>query len=175
MTVKLNIILNARFYYNSLFFFNGKQLFFLNFLTILCVSVCLMQACFQELIQSLLLFSCMCRCAFVGLCVCVCVCCSVEDDVPGSKVSPSMDPSGGHSCSPVIHGDAFCPSQLYAHLFLPGHQQPCKAKLQHSQSLLCKRTEKEAFKDLCLLSENYEPSNIQHKQVREVWTQTSDC
>ncbi|XP_037534474.1 IQ motif and SEC7 domain-containing protein 1 [Nematolebias whitei] len=80
-----------------------------------------------------------------------------------------MDPSGGHSCSPVIHGDAFCPnqldSQLYAHLFLPGHQQTCKAKLQHSQSLLHKQTEKEAFKDSRLLSENYEPSNVQHKQV----------
>ncbi|XP_013877039.1 IQ motif and SEC7 domain-containing protein 1 [Austrofundulus limnaeus] len=79
-----------------------------------------------------------------------------------------MDPRGDHS--PVIHGSALCPDQLdnklYGHIFLSGHQWPCRTRLQHSQSLLRRQAEEAAIRRSCLLSESYElSSNLQDKQV----------
>lgn len=57
-------------------------------------------------------------------------------------------------------------SQLYGHIFLPGHQRPRRPKLQHSQSILRKQAEEEAIKRSRSLSESYElSSDLQDKQV----------
>lgn len=98
------------------------------------------------------------------------VCFSVEGDAPGSEVGASLDPSGGYSCVPVTHSGGLGPdhldSQLYGHIFLPGHQRPRRPKLQHSQSILRKQAEEEAIKRSRSLSESYElSSDLQDKQV----------
>uniref|UniRef100_A0A674NXV2 IQ motif and Sec7 domain ArfGEF 1 n=1 Tax=Takifugu rubripes TaxID=31033 RepID=A0A674NXV2_TAKRU len=95
---------------------------------------------------------------------------SVEGDAPGSEVGASVDPSAGYSCVPVTHSGGLGPdhfdSQLYGHLFLPGHQRPRRPKLQHSQSILRKQAEEEAIKRSRSLSESYElSSDLQDKQV----------
>lgn len=100
----------------------------------------------------------------------LCACCSVEGDAPGSEVGASVDPSGGYSCVPVTHSGGLGPdhldSQLYGHIFLPGHQRPRRPKLQHSQSILRKQAEEEAIKRSRSLSESYElSSDLQDKQV----------
>lgn len=103
--------------------------------------------------------------------VCPCpVCFSVEGDAPGGEVGASVDPSGGYGCVPVSHGAGLGPqhldSQLYGHIFLPGHQRPRRPKLQHSQSILRKQAEEEAIKRSRSLSESYElSSDLQDKQV----------
>ncbi|TWW61464.1 ADP-ribosylation factors guanine nucleotide-exchange protein 100 [Takifugu flavidus] len=94
----------------------------------------------------------------------------VEGDAPGSEVGASVDPSAGYSCVPVTHSGGLAPdhfdSQLYGHLFLPGHQRPRRPKLQHSQSILRKQAEEEAIKRSRSLSESYElSSDLQDKQV----------
>lgn len=81
-----------------------------------------------------------------------------------------MDPSGGYGCVPVSHSAGLGPqhldSQLYGHIFLPGHQRPRRPKLQHSQSILRKQAEEEAIKRSRSLSESYElSSDLQDKQV----------
>lgn len=101
------------------------------------------------------------------------VCSSVEGDAPGGEVGASLDPSGGYSCVPVTHGGGLGPdhldSQLYGHIFLPGHQRPRRPKLQHSQSILRKQAEEEAIKRSRSLSESYElSSDLQDKQVGPV-------
>lgn len=98
------------------------------------------------------------------------VCFSVEGDAPGSEAGASVDPSSGYSGVPVTHGGGLGPdhfdSQLYGHLFLPGHQRPRRPKLQHSQSILRKQAEEEAIKRSRSLSESYElSSDLQDKQV----------
>lgn len=121
-----------------------------------------------------------------------CVCFSVEEDAPVGEVGVSVDPS--YSCVPVSHSaglgsqrldslgsqrldsfgsqhlDSLGPqpleSQLYGHIFLPGHQRPRRPKLQHSQSILRKQAEEEAIKRSRSLSESYElSSDLQDKQV----------
>ncbi|XP_070698020.1 IQ motif and SEC7 domain-containing protein 1 isoform X1 [Pempheris klunzingeri] len=94
----------------------------------------------------------------------------VEGDAPGSEVGASVDPSGGYSCVPVTHSGGLSPdhldSQLYGHIFLPGHPRPRRPKLQHSQSILRKQAEEEAIKRSRSLSESYElSSDLQDKQV----------
>lgn len=71
---------------------------------------------------------------------------------------------------PVTHSAGLGPqhldSQLYRHIFLPGHQRPRRPKLQHSQSVLRKQAEEEAIKRSRSLSESYElSSDLQDKQV----------
>ncbi|XP_072239036.1 IQ motif and SEC7 domain-containing protein 1 isoform X2 [Leuresthes tenuis] len=95
---------------------------------------------------------------------------SVEGDAPVSEVGTSVDPSGGYSCIPVTHSSGLSPdhldSQLYGHIFLPGHPRPRRPKLQHSQSILRKQAEEEAIKRSRSLSESYElSSDLQDKQV----------
>ena len=82
----------------------------------------------------------------------------------------SADPSGAYTCVPVSHSAGLGPqhldSQLYGHIFLPGHQRPRRPKLQHSQSILRKQAEEEAIKRSRSLSESYElSSDLQDKQV----------
>lgn len=84
-----------------------------------------------------------------------------------------MDSGGGYNCVPVTHsggggglGHEHLDSQLYGHIFLPGHQRPRRPKLQHSQSILRKQAEEEAIKRSRSLSESYElSSDLQDKQV----------
>lgn len=101
------------------------------------------------------------------------VCCSVEGDAPCGEVGASVDSGGGYNCVPVTHsgggglGHEHLDSQLYGHIFLPGHQRPRRPKLQHSQSILRKQAEEEAIKRSRSLSESYElSSDLQDKQVR---------
>ncbi|TKS71206.1 IQ motif and SEC7 domain-containing protein 1 [Collichthys lucidus] len=94
----------------------------------------------------------------------------VEGDAPGSELGASVDPSSGYSCVPVTRSSGLGPdhldSQLYGHIFLPGHQRPRRPKLQHSQSILRKQAEEEAIKRSRSLSESYElSSDLQDKQV----------
>ncbi|XP_019122862.1 IQ motif and SEC7 domain-containing protein 1 isoform X1 [Larimichthys crocea] len=96
--------------------------------------------------------------------------CRVEGDAPGSELGASVDPSSGYSCVPVTRSGGLGPdhldSQLYGHIFLPGHQRPRRPKLQHSQSILRKQAEEEAIKRSRSLSESYElSSDLQDKQV----------
>lgn len=98
------------------------------------------------------------------------MCFSVEGDAPGGELGASVDPSGSYSCVPVTHSAGLGPqhldSQLYGHIFLPGHQRPRRPKLQHSQSILRKQAEEEAIKRSRSLSESYElSSDLQDKQV----------
>lgn len=110
--------------------------------------------------------------------VCVCVCCSVEGDAPCGEVGASVDSGGGYNCVPVTHsggglGHEHLDSQLYGHIFLPGHQRPRRPKLQHSQSILRKQAEEEAIKRSRSLSESYElSSDLQDKQVRHGGSKT---
>ncbi|XP_075869321.1 IQ motif and SEC7 domain-containing protein 1 isoform X5 [Nelusetta ayraudi] len=98
---------------------------------------------------------------------------SVEGDAPGSEVGASVDSGGGYNCVPVTRGGGggglgheHLDSQLYGHIFLPGHQRPRRPKLQHSQSILRKQAEEEAIKRSRSLSESYElSSDLQDKQV----------
>ncbi|KAM9758061.1 IQ motif and SEC7 domain-containing protein 1 isoform 2-T2 [Menidia menidia] len=95
---------------------------------------------------------------------------SVEGDAPGGEVVTSVDPSAGYSCVPLTHSARLGPdlldSQLYGHLFLPGHLRPRRPKLQHAQSILRKQAEEEAIKRSRSLSESYElSSDLQDKQV----------
>ncbi|KAM3621213.1 uncharacterized protein V6R79_007984 [Siganus canaliculatus] len=94
----------------------------------------------------------------------------VEGDASGSEVGASVDPSSGYGCIPVSHSGGLRPdhldSQLYGHIFLPGHSRPRRPKLQHSQSILRKQAEEEAIKRSRSLSESYElSSDLQDKQV----------
>lgn len=100
------------------------------------------------------------------------MCFSVEGDAPGSEVGASVDSGGGYNCVPVTRGGVLghehLDSQLYGHIFLPGHQRPRRPKLQHSQSILRKQAEEEAIKRSRSLSESYElSSDLQDKQVRQ--------
>lgn len=96
----------------------------------------------------------------------------MEGDAPGGEVGASLDPSGGYGCVPVTRGGLgpdHLDSQLYGHIFLPGHQRPRRPKLQHSQSILRKQAEEEAIKRSRSLSESYElSSDLQDKQVGPV-------
>lgn len=100
-----------------------------------------------------------------------CVLCSVEGEAPGCKLGAAVDSTGSYGCVPVIHSGGLSPdhldSQLYAHIFLPGHSRPRRTKFPHSQSILRKQAEEEAIKRSRSLSESYElSSDLQDKQVR---------